>query len=141
MKELDFQAKLVKETRLNDGFGFKIATRHQAGIPDLFLKWPSREGIFVECKKASTSKLEVGLTELQRETLSRFVRAGQPCGWALLQEVSTQKKSVYVGADPKVKYASAGNNCDCIDLTNPWPVDHIVKSMLHWYDKLEGKNV
>ena len=132
MKELDFQAKLVKQAKLNAGFGFKIATRHQAGIPDLFIKWPQYDGAFIECKKASNDKLEVGLTSLQKETIERLIKSGQPVGWALLFEPSNVKKIVYVGSDPAVKYAIPSVKCDMVTLSNPWPVDEVLKSLLYW---------
>tara|TARA_R100001594_G_scaffold33685_6_gene62459 strand:+ start:4284 stop:4712 length:429 start_codon:yes stop_codon:yes gene_type:complete len=139
MKELDFQARLVKETKINAGFGFKIATRHQAGIPDLFIKWPQYDGVFIECKKASNDKLELGLTALQRETIERLIRAGQPVGWALLFEPSNVRKIAYVGSDPATKYAIPSVNCDVVTLSNPWPVDEIIKSLWYWHDIARGR--
>ena len=140
MKELDFQARLVKETKLHKGFGFKIATRHQGGIPDLFIKWPQYEGVFIECKKATSSKLDLGLTALQKETIERLIVAGQPVGWALLYEPSNVKKVVYVGSDPHIKVVQPSVNCDLHTMSSgggsalatPWPVDEVVKSVLHW---------
>ena len=134
MNELDFQAKLVKNVKDSGGFAFKVATRHMAGVPDVFLKSRLYHAIFVECKvHTKPNTLPLTLTAIQRETLRRMQASGQHCGWAVLHDLGPTDKVIYVGADTKVMSISPNSNADVFRLSGPkWPLDEVVRSVVHW---------
>lgn len=133
MNELDFQAKLVKNVKDGGGFAFKVATRHMAGIPDVFLKPRVHQAVFVECKvHTKPNTLPLALTALQCETLKRLRAAGQHCGWMVLHDLGPTDKVAYAGADTSSLIRPNGN-CDVFHLSGPkWPLDEMVRSIVHW---------
>jgi len=142
MNELAFQARLVKGAKSLGGYAQKMSNRHIAGVPDLFVKLKSYEGVFIECKiqknwKGPYSRLD--LTKLQRQTLYRMHSAAQPCGWVMLyQEKGPRDKYAAAGADPYAEFAENNKNCTMIGIDHQYfHVSDIVKQILYWSEKVE----
>lgn len=132
MKELDFQARLVKHTIDRGGWGRKMAQKFQSGMPDLFLKMRTTHGVFIECKKD-----KLGLTELQRETIRRMQKAGIFAGWALYlsQEGTATEHHVLVGADADAIKATSDNSTIITLSGKIWGVDELINSVVYWSDR------
>lgn len=80
MKELDYQAALVKSAVAQGGFGKKLSHRMFVGIPDLLLQMPKTPTIILECKwvvwKPKSEWVQIDATPLQRKFLRDFTKCG-----------------------------------------------------------------
>ena len=104
VNELKLQTDFVKKAKKEGGWAIKTANRHIGGIPDIYMKVGPPHGVFIECKLG-----KLNLTALQRETLRRMHRAGQPAGWVMFKKIKNQWY-VYVGANPD---ADCVEHCPC----------------------------
>jgi hypothetical protein len=132
MKELEFQARLVKDTKTRKGWGRKMAQKHESGMPDVFLKMQNTSSVFVECKKN-----KLNLSEIQRETIRRMQAAGIFAGWAvyLSQEGPATEYNIMVGADPDASEFTH-DNATVITLGGKvWEVDELIRAVVYWSER------
>ena len=130
MNELKLQARIVKDVKTKGGFSFKMANRHQGGIPDLLVKLPLFPIALIECK---LNKLK--LTGLQRETLSRLHMAGSHAGWLVCQ-TEGRIYNMFIGADPHASNCIATENCSMISVSGKeWEIGEIIKAIVYWSDR------
>tara|TARA_R110000765_G_scaffold283093_2_gene380151 strand:+ start:1859 stop:2263 length:405 start_codon:yes stop_codon:yes gene_type:complete len=125
MDELTLQSRIVKEVNRKKGWAFKVANRHQGGLPDLFIKMHALPAVFIECKKD-----KLALTKLQIETLKRLHIANMPSGW-LLYKPEGKFHVMYVGADPNAEDYTKDSHCITYS-GNEWDVGQIVSSINIW---------
>jgi hypothetical protein len=81
MSELIFQKQIIDDAKEFDKrtFGLKMNHRFVSGIPDIILKVPNYEVLFIEAKMIRlTSKgvINVNTTDIQRATMRLMARAG-----------------------------------------------------------------
>lgn len=84
MSELAHQRKVIDEFKkaFPGAYGIKMSHRFLSGVPDLLLKAPGHEAMFVEMKLADYKKkgyVNVETSILQRETMAKMERAGLRC--------------------------------------------------------------
>lgn len=71
MNELEIQSHLIRQIKIDGGWGCKMNNKFLAGIPDLLLAHPLIGTGFAEVKIVKSGGL-VLLTPLQKETLKRM---------------------------------------------------------------------
>ena len=92
ISELHFQNQILEDVvNYNPkAWAIKLAHRFLAGIPDLLIKVPDHDVLFIETKIAKPTKngIKVETTPLQRATMQMMNRAGLKVAvWILVDEV------------------------------------------------------
>ena len=79
--ELKIQSQIMDDARAQrtDVFAMKMSNHFMSGIPDLIIKVPDHDVIFVEVKKGEIGKdgmVAVKTTPLQRQTMKKMEESG-----------------------------------------------------------------
>lgn len=95
--ELYYQRQILVDAKAQDEnvYAIKMAHRFLSGIPDLMIKMPGHDVLFVEVKKGDvgkTGKVKIDTTALQRSTMATMGRAGFRCEvWVVLPKASSDR--------------------------------------------------
>jgi hypothetical protein len=81
MSELYFQSQIIEDAKAFNKytFGLKMNNRFVSGIPDLMIKVPKYDALFIEAKSVRLNSkriINIHTTSLQRSTLRLMERAG-----------------------------------------------------------------
>lgn len=91
MNELKFQKKIIDEVkRFNRlSYAIKLNNRFLAGVPDLLIKVPGYDPLFVEVKVGKMSRdhvVKIGTTAIQRSTMKKMEQSGlKTAVWTLVE--------------------------------------------------------
>ena len=79
-KELNWQHKIVKSVRMQEGYGKKWSSTYAVGVPDLILSLPDIGPFFMEVKLEHSVKdgfnRKIDVTAIQQHELASLVAAG-----------------------------------------------------------------
>jgi hypothetical protein len=90
--ELKFQQQIIDDVRESnrESYAVKINQRFVAGFPDLFIKHPDYDPLFVEAKLGHLNRegfVKIDTTPIQRNTLKNMERSGLTVAvWTLVQD-------------------------------------------------------
>lgn len=90
--ELYYQRQILNDVKEIDpkSFAMKMAHKFLSGIPDLMIKMPGHDVVFVEVKKGKPGErgvMKVGTTALQRSTMAKMVASGVRCEvWVVIDK-------------------------------------------------------
>lgn len=125
ISELHFQNQILEDVvNYNPkAWAIKLAHRFLAGIPDLLIKVPDHDVLFIETKIAKPTKngIKVETTPLQRATMQMMNRAGLKVAvWILVDEVGL------VRCTYDVTEMKRWNNVVTRVRDKGWPIEELV---------------
>ena len=138
MTELAHQRKIIDDFKkaFPGAYGIKMSNRFLSGVPDLFLKAPGHDAMFVEMKVADYKKkggfVNVGTTLLQRETMRSMERAGIRCEvWVVVVDAS----GTYMLRTPPeaTKVECSLDSLVKKERGSPWPLIEFVNNPVRRY--------
>jgi hypothetical protein len=137
MNEVEHQRKVIQDFKaaFPKAYAIKMSNRFLAGIPDLMLKAPGHDILFVEMKVTDYKKkgfVNVDTTRIQQETMAKMGMAGIRCEvWVVV----TNDDDLYM---LRVPPEATRVECSLVSLAKkekrgPWPIVEFINNPVRIY--------